>query len=97
MVHKKIKEFLKPDWRRVLIAIILCGIIYGSIYCFFSEECLSKTAVNLVGGPEAFFQSLFDLFLSIDAPIAEKISTIVVSYLLSCLIVYLYDKHKNKQ
>ncbi len=91
------KELLKPDWRRVLIAFILCGIIYGLLYCFFSEnECLSKTAVNLIGGPDAFFESLFDLFLTLEIPITEKILSIVVSYLLSCSIIYIYDKRNQK-
>ena len=97
MVHKKIKEFLKPDWRKVLIAVILCGIIYGLMYCFFSEvECLSKIAVNLVGGPDAFFESLFDLFLIAETSILEKISAVIIAYLLSCLIIYIYDKNKKK-
>jgi hypothetical protein len=91
------KEFLKPDWRRLLIAFILCGITFGFLYCFLTEsECLSMTVINLVGGPEAFFESLFDLFLFLDIPISEKIISIVISYLLSCLIVYLYDRHKKK-
>jgi hypothetical protein len=96
VVHKKIKEFLKPDWRKVLIAFILCGIIFGLLYCFSESECLSKTAVNLIGGPDAFFESLFDLFLFLDISIAEKVSTVIISYLLSCSIIYLYDKHKKK-
>jgi hypothetical protein len=91
------KEFLKPDWRKLLIAVILCGITYGLLYCFLPEtECLPKTVVNLIGGPEAFFESLFDLFLFLDVPISEKISAIIISYLLSCLIFYFYDKNKKK-
>ena len=98
MTWKKIKEFLKPDWKRLLITVILCGIIYGLLYCFsVGGECLSQTAVNLVlSGPQAFFESLFDLFLTLNNPIAEKISVIVISYLLSCSIIYLFDKYKKK-
>lgn len=92
-----LKEFLKPDWRKIVIAFILCGIIYGFLYCFFTEvECLSKTAINLVGGPDAFFESLFDLFLTLEIPITEKILGIIVSYLLSCSLIYVYDKSKKK-
>jgi len=98
MIQEEIKKFLKPDWRRILIAIILCGIIYGLLYCFSSGECLSGTAINLMlSGPEAFFESLFDLFLSVETPIAEKVSIVIISYILSCLIVYIYDKIKKNQ
>jgi hypothetical protein len=91
------KEFLKPDWRRLLIAVVICGIINGLLNCFFVDtDCLSKTAVNLVGGPEGFIEGLFDLFLLSDIPIAGKILAVVISYLLSCLIVYPYEKHKKK-
>lgn len=91
------KEFLKPEWRRLLLAVIICGIINGLLNCFFIDtECLSAIAVNLVGGPEAFVEGLFDLFLLSNIPIIEKILAVVISYLLSCTIVYLYEKHKKK-
>jgi len=97
VVHKKIKEFLKPDWRKVLVTVIICSIIYGLLFCFFSEvECLSKIAVSLVGGPDAFFESLFDLFLAVETSILEKISAVIIAYLLSCLIIYIFDKNKKK-
>jgi ABC-type microcin C transport system permease subunit YejE len=97
VVNKKIKEFLKPDWRRLLIAVILCSIIYGLLFCLFTEnECFVQTAVNLLGGLEGFFGGLFDLFLTADIPILEKISAVIISYILSCFIVSIYDKYKKK-
>lgn len=79
-----------------MVAFILCGIAYGLLYCFLTEsECLPKTVVNLVSGPEGFFESLFDFFLFLNISISEKITAIVTSYLLSCLIIFLYDKYKK--
>jgi hypothetical protein len=98
MNREEIKELLIPEWRRLLLTIVLSGVIYGLMYCFFAgNKCLPITAFLLIiSGPEALFENLLDLFLIINTQIVEKILAIIIMYFLSCLIIYLYDKRERK-
>jgi hypothetical protein len=98
MIREEVKELFIPEWRRLLLTIVLSGVIYGLIHCFFAgSKCLPLTTFLLIiGGPEALFENLLDLFLSINTQIVEKILTIIILYFLSCLIIYLYDKRGKK-
>jgi hypothetical protein len=99
MIKHEVKELFIPEWRRLLLTIILSGVFYGLINCYLEgSQCLPMTTILLIiGGPETLFENLFDLFLYINTTqIVEKILVIITLYFLSCFIVYFYDKHEKK-
>jgi len=71
------KEFLKPDWKKILIAIILFA-IDRFIYQYM-------TGVVLNSNP-----------LSTSEVILNHIFAFIVFYLISCLIVWIYNKVRKK-
>ncbi len=96
-----IKQFLKPDWRKVVIFVIL-SIFFNP---FVSEDCFVVKCVanqpchsgcrysNIIFYQISFFVdwnsvAFFDnLFLF--SPL--------INYLLSCLIVWIYDKLRKRK
>ena len=91
------KEFLKPDLRKIVITIILFipsfFIVFfmcfpqGNFICdIFRLQFLILVPIFVILD---LSQSLFVLVLQI-------ISDIIFLYLLSCLIVWVYDKYKKK-
>jgi len=86
----KLKEFFKPDWRKIVIFIIL-----SSIFSFYTYNRLYQEVewfcarVGYPGCPSLMSMTLenfvwyFPLIL-------------IISYLLSCLIVWIYDKKFRK-
>jgi len=91
------KEFLKPDWRKIVlmfIFVMLTSIIknlgilvrteiidyYGFPFPFYGKAGLFE--------PPQPYRTFFD-------PIA-LIGNIIILYLLSCLIVWIYKKVKKK-
>ncbi len=97
-----LKQFLKPDWRKIVVFVVLSIIssIYpmtfsvGELYFPYRGLPLPVYAciegfsdVNLQTPPmrpcEIFYQFL--------------IINLIISYLLSCLIVWIYDKLRKKK
>lgn len=82
-----LKEFLKPDWRKILLFIIIFNFSLGFYYCWFA-----------VGGCRGnFILSGLGLFLNLlSNPFHYKtvflIPFIIFGYFLSCLIVWVIDK-----
>ena len=90
------KKFLKPDWRKIVIFVILMIIpipipLYASCKCF-PAPCNCPT--------ELMFYPIIIMILLGAISISSLLLLLVdmiVSYLLSCLIVWIYDKIKVKK
>jgi hypothetical protein len=119
-----IKQFLKPDWRKIVITLILT---FLATYLFWlgwqvpgsmilnsearSADCCHIIITNQTEGlPEVCknfnetycIQFLADFEKRIQSQEIIKytpfiIESLVISYLLSCLIVWLYDKIRKKK
>lgn len=102
-----VKEFLKPDWRKIIIVIVLVSLatsasgkfnkevdnnpLYGPIGFFINNKGLYKEwgfplKWLRVGGGEKIIGYYFSL--SID---------LIFWYFISCLIISVWDKIKNKK
>ncbi len=102
------KQFLKPDWRKIVLTIILFGWFFFGFLTGGSEgEMGIFTIIGIIG----LFVSLPSLYILSHIPIidifGEKEGQIiffiiyfiligVYSYLLSCLIFWIYDFSKRK-
>jgi preprotein translocase subunit SecE len=91
------KEFLKPDWRKIVLTIILFTIVTGLKWYLF-DTCLGCYNTYF-GVPLAFYEKIvwpreneMTNFL-----IFNLIVDIIFWYLLSCLIVWIYDKFRKKK
>jgi hypothetical protein len=94
-----LKQLLKPDWRKIVIFAILC-IIFSLINTGISGEliipiiglplpfyyCMLGGVVILPNKPEAICSFNYS-YLIID---------IIIWYLFSCLMVWIYDKYFKK-
>jgi hypothetical protein len=93
-----LKQFLKPDWRRIVIFVILILILP----IFFINACAD--IVCLVPIPLSFVLGRAVLVLirsgerTIITPemIIYLIIPIIINYILSCFIIWIYDKVKKK-
>ena len=96
----KFKEFLKPDWRKIVIFVIILIIfsfmpVWTAIRCS-TWECSPGPATS------SFFESLesmrnkefFD-FGYFTTWIIIFFGSLIISYIVSCLIVWLYGKTKK--
>lgn len=91
------KEFLKPDWRKIVIFVILFVmlIIIANLY---PPKLIPSWLENLniiFYFPDFFIFEI--LKLSISTVIFLFILDLIYWYLLSCLIVWVYDKVKKKK
>jgi hypothetical protein len=99
-----IKQFLKPNWRKILLSLILFLSIFYAIDFIFSNSFGVLSFIVLLFFISIFYvsknpsnhenyvspESLIDL-------ISFIIISLIISYLLSCLIVWVYDKVKKKK
>jgi hypothetical protein len=83
------KEFLKPDWRKIVLTVILMFIplpMYVDTFCScYSPPCQCPKKIMF-----------YPLLLSLGIGLLTLPIDLVISYLLSCLIVWIYDKRKKK-
>jgi hypothetical protein len=92
------KKFLKPDWRKILLTIligILAFLIFmeTGIYC---KPCASETeCVCPYSLPQLLSFPIFIIWAQSNDWIIIS-SSILYWYILSCLIVWIYDKVKKK-
>jgi hypothetical protein len=98
------KEFLKPDWRKIALTIIIFLFFIGYwVYNFFvgifgwCEPCnheyylpWESGACGHCGYPDLLTYILIEIYW----PLAIIIA-LFISYLLSCLIVWIYDKFRK--
>lgn len=89
-----IKQFLKPDWRKFIVFIIILIISLMSVFfsgCFSGRPCFIF--------PWTIFTFILDFFMEFGFlgfwPVA--IPSIIYWYLLSCFIIWIYDKIKVKK
>jgi len=98
----KWKEFLKPDWRKIVIFIIIFILLF--FIPTFPTFSILPVPVGVEGGAYMVgWSSLYNLLYGYgtltDRINYMKIPIIIncfVSYLLSCLLVLIYDKRKKK-
>ena len=79
-----IKQFLKPDWRKIVLILILFSILPERVeneITFFGVAYIIKS-FSEVSAPQIDL-----LFLTI---------MLIISYLLSCLVTWVYDRYINK-
>lgn len=89
------KEFLKPDWRKICIWIIISIIIILTI--FVENIFFHLRTGKFYGYPFPFYATggvVSPKWLAIFTPTFWI--NIFIAYLLSCLIVWIYDKGKKK-
>jgi len=85
------KQFLKPDWRKIVLFLVLLNFVPMPLVCYYA----------LGGCGEMFIVAGFIFFLTVLMTplimIVIAIPLIILSYLLSCLIIWIYDKFKGKK
>jgi hypothetical protein len=98
-----IKQFLKPDWRKIVVFVILflvlplpwktniCHIF--SIILPSGYSCIEWSIQPFVGFASILI-IIFGLFTFDDLMLL--IILLLISYLLSCLIILIYNKVKKK-
>jgi hypothetical protein len=110
MANKKaIKEFFKPSWKKILIALIIF-ILFPFPVQYYSEGCFTQIArigneckTGLTISPAGL-----GIIIGIVESVTERVSAedviiklpffVAASYLLSCAINVIYDKlRKNKK
>jgi len=92
------KEFLKPDWRKILIFVVLMGVLN---YLIISTTVILDARI-LVGIPFGFWPiGSFMMWPDATTPPTVEFSWInfiidvIFWYLLSCLIIWTYYKVKK--
>lgn len=98
------KQFLKPDWRKIVIIILIIFFLFlgrlieipikienflGSFFLFLISPILLFSSCATIGGQISLFCQISTLVGFIILPIFW--------YLLSCLIVWIYDKYRKKK
>lgn len=99
MMNKEtINEFLKPDWRKILIVLIFMGLSY-----FFKVDCLQPGmlgACEVYGFPMPYLGMESGDFVYVPQYSILWLGLIidfVFWYLISSAIIFTYDKFKTKK
>jgi len=95
------KEFLKPDWRKIVVFVILF-ILSSFISAYFNTiySAIGFCSSIKAGFPLAFNTEISGIECGGDSSnfdIFSFILDIIFWYLLSCLIVWIYDKFRKKK
>jgi len=92
-----IRQFLEPDWRKIVITIVLFAFLFYSFdgkypieYMYIAMGGCRETDGGMVciGSGYGYNWAYFFLDIFIWA---------IISYLLSCLIIWIYDKLRKKK
>ena len=101
----KWKDFLKPDWKRILLFVVL---LFVAPFPFIRAEAM--TCIQMVGAdcplllttdftfgiPVIFHRNDFSSAITNNVlPLFFPIH-LIYAYLLSCLIIWIYDKVRKK-
>jgi len=81
----KWKDFLEPYWIKIVITVLL--MILPTIFIKAYTTVLHSCPVGVIDCPPLFNWELFLQMIVI---------ALILTYLLSCLIVWIYDKVKKK-
>jgi hypothetical protein len=91
------KQFLKPDWRKIFLTVIL--LILGLIYVGWIESCVPHPCFGGPysdrGFPLAWLHSNYSFSTSIDW--TNFFLDIIFWYLVSYFIVWIYYKTKKRE
>jgi len=102
----KLKEFLKPDWRKIVLTIIIIIawilllrfiVLKTVVFCYTCPvTCLNGNYVNylIVPGVCNCCVSLLEVYNNY---LWNLIIPFIFSYFLSCLIIWIYKKVKKKK
>ena len=112
------KKFLKPDWRKIAVFIILTILLFSIVYSIiraqqelegarigidvFSECCINEGRLEGCASEEIIqkyktcegfekYRQNQELFNNISI----LLPTAIISYIFSCLIVWIYNKKKK--
>lgn len=95
-----IKQFLKPDKKRIVLVIIFLGLSL----LYLTTEPVLDTIVNDLGGPLHYLKISKEMIGTNDTspPVFEffyinLLIDIIFWYLISCFIILIYDKLKKKK
>jgi hypothetical protein len=93
------KEFLKPDPRKIAIFIILCLMMFVLTLFVIPSYCYGVVYEDLIHKEELICKYLF--FETLDSHIyrilwMNVIVTIILTYLLSCFIIWIYSKPRGR-
>jgi hypothetical protein len=109
------KEFLKPDWRKIVITVIILLFIPLPIWSNMDVSIYYSHHNLPIGSPLPSFENLpvgpiinvliaSDEFYNIGSFYSDileypllLIGAVVISYLLFCLIVWIYEKYSKKR
>jgi len=86
-----LKQFLKPDWRKIVLTIILSLIVYFFLW-FNNIACVREMMTGHCMGAS---RKLEDIFIRYLQP-QNFLAILILWYLFSCLITWIYDKVKKK-
>jgi len=93
-----IKKFLKPDWRKIFVFIILFGISFLYTYPIGIGISNQNNKITEYGFPLKFLTCVNDMktrpLCLCGFPLL--IFDLIFWYLPSCLIVWIYDKIKKR-
>ena len=93
-----IKQFLKPDWRKTVIFVVLfvIGFITFLISSSFGIRVIPDSATEVL---IAIFLPIIFITQSLGSSNIEFILSLAIIYwyILSCFIVWIYDKVKKKK
>ncbi len=92
-----LKQFLKPDWKKIVIFLLLfvfIGLNKRNGACLYNEKNVLVYCDSMVGLPLEF-----NLITDYSAPIdfLHLFINIIFWYLISCLITWLYDKFIDRK
>jgi len=97
MNWKSLKEFLRPDWRKIVIVLIIFA------YLYFFSRFLSAIYIACPKQPDFFdfhcgsFFEIVEIILFWPLYFFHNfVFGILYWYLISCLIIWIYDKVKKK-
>jgi len=93
-----VKQFLKPDWRKVfIIAIIFIVLIYLSFTPFLGSSPIFTQTLGVIIFLFLAFPIVFLNFLKLGifAFLFGFILSILFWYLITCLIFWIYDKFRK--
>ncbi len=104
------KEFLKPDWKKLIVFFVLIFIILNEDWITISlEGTLVIWIYNIFYIFHPFFRTFklcysgsslcHKMFEDILGPLVAitKFLDFLYLYLISCLIIWIYDKYKKKK
>jgi len=97
----KVKQFLKPDWRKIVIFVIIFVIfsfmpIWTTIWCNDWECSPGPTTSSFFDSLESMKIKEFFDFGYFTPWISIFFICLITNYLLSCLIIWIYNKVKKK-